>query len=220
MIDHREHELKQAYDAALELARRKPSRANMKAFRRAEKALEEHRISQDETAAGFRNVPEVVDYLDAAGWKISKTSCYDHVKERKLLPESTGRFAVSSVLEYARVHLQKKDGTPGALDARSLQEQKLQEEVERIRIDRQQRELKYRESIGELIRKSDVEGELAKRTGYLKSDLKNVFRAGAVEIIKSVKGDLQLAPELIAYGVRLVDEIMDRYARPLKLGED
>lgn len=211
-----EQRLKAAVDDALQLAKRKPTRANMGHYRKAEKALAEYLQERDGSQPGFANVMEVVDYLDAAGWKIGKTTGYDHVKERKLCPESTGRFSVSAVMEYARIHLQRKDGTPGVVAGASLQEQKLIEEIERIKVDRQQRDLKYRTSTGELVPKSEVEGELAKRASYLKSDLKNVFRAGAVEIIKTVKGDPQLAPELIAYGVRLVDEMLDRYARPIK----
>lgn len=219
-IDHEETRLKALVDDALQLAKRKPTTANMRSYRKAEKALAEYRQAQGTDAPGFANVMEIVDYLDAAGWKISKSTCYDHVKERKILPEPSGRFSLAAVLEYARVHLQKKDGTPGAIAGPSLQEQKIMEEVDRIRIDRQHRELKYKEATGELVAKSEVEGELAKRAAYLKSDLKNVFRAGAVEIIRVVKGDPQLAPELIAYGVRLVDEMLDRYARPIKGFED
>jgi len=202
-------------EEALQLAKRRPTGANMKAYRTAEKALADYRKERGGMQPGFANVMEVIDYLDATGWKISKTSCYDHVKERKLLPDPTGRYPVSAVLEYARVHLQTKDKTPGAIAGQSLQEQKLVEEVERIRVDRQHKDLKYRVATGELILKSEVEGELAKRAGYLKSDLKNVFRAHAVELIKQVAGDPQKAPDLIAYGIRLVDEMLDRYARPI-----
>jgi len=41
-----------------------------------------------------------------------------------------------------------------------------------------------------------------------------------MEIIRLVGGDPQKAPELIAYGVRMEDEIIGRYSRPMKFDED
>lgn len=216
-LDRQEAALRVAADEALDRASRKPTQANRKAHKEAEGALlqfikERH---EPEIETSFKGLPEVLAYLEAEGWKIGKTKLYDDFNSQRLPAEKNRSFRLSTVLDYARTNLQKNDGTKGG-DAVSLQEQKQNEEMLRIRIDRQQRELKYKESSGELIQKSDVEGELAKRGIFLKTDRKNVWRSGAVEIIKLVGGDPQKAPMLIAYGCNMEDEIMDRYTRPIQ----
>ncbi len=216
-LDRQEAALRVASDEALDRASRKPTQANRKAHKEAESALlqfikERH---EPEIETTFKGLPEVLAYLEAEGWKCGKTKLYDDFNSQKIQAEKDRSFRLSTVQDYARVNLQKNDGTRGG-DAVSLQEQKQHEEMLRIRIDRQQRELKYKELSGDLIRKSDVEGELAKRGIYVKTDFKNIFRSGAVEIIKLVGGDPQTAPALIAYGCGLVDEAMHRYTRPIQ----
>lgn len=216
-MDRQEAALRVAADEALERASRKPTQENRKLHRAAEAAVlqfikERH---EPETETSFKGLPEALAFLKNDSWKIEKTKFYDDFNDHKIQVEKNGSFRLSAILDYARVNLRKNDGTKGG-DAVSLQEQKRNEEMLRIRIDRRQRELKYKESSGELIQKSDVEGELAKRGIYLKTDLKNIFRSGAVEIIKLVGGDPQKAPSLIAYGCSMVDEAMHRYTRPIQ----
>jgi len=216
-LDQQEATLRAAADDALDRAQRKPTQENRKAHKAAEAALLQFIKDRHgpETEESFKGLPEVLAYLENEGWKIGKTKLYDDFSNQKIKAEKDRSIRLSSVLDYARVNLQKNDGTKGG-DAVTLQEEKQREEMLRTRIDRQQRELKYKEASGELIRKSDVEGALAKRGIYLKTDFKNIFRSGAVEIIKLVGGDPQKAPALISYGCGLVDEAMDRYTRPIQ----
>ncbi len=223
-LDQEEEHLRAEARAAYELAIKRPTIANRKAHKAAEDALADFLKARHEPEPAepvFPALPKVLEYLQGENWKIAKTKLYDDFNAGRLRTEPDGTFPLANVLEYARLHLQKEDGTPGTVAGeRSLQEQKIREEVGRIRADRLQREMKLKETTGELIRKSDVEIEHAKRIVYLRSDLKNIFRAGAVEIIRMVGGDPQKAPALIAYGVGLVDAAMDRYARPVRVGED
>lgn len=218
-----ESRLRAEKDAAYALAMRKPTIANRKAYQAAEKALADflRALAEPEsTEQAFAGLPEVLEYLQVDHWKIQKTKLYDDFAAGRISAEPDGSFTLTKIIEYARVNLRKEDGTPGAVAGPSLQEQKILEEVGRIRADRLQRELTYKEKSGELIRKSEVEIEFAKRITYLRSDLKNIFRSGAVEIIRQTGGDPQKAPALIAYGVGLVDAALDRYARPIRLGEE
>lgn len=223
-LDQEEERLRSAAEAAYNLALKRPTIAHRKAHKAAEDALADFLKARNEPEPAepvFSGVMDALEYLQGENWKISKSKLYDDFNSGKLRAESDGTFPLANVMEYARLHLRKEDGTPGAIAAGpSLQEQKIMEEVGRIRADRLQREMKLRETSGELIKKSDVEIEHAKRIVYLRSDLKNVFRSGAVEIIRMVGGDPQKAPALIAYGVGLVDASMDRYARPINVGEE
>lgn len=219
-----ESRLRTEKDNAYALAMRKPTIANRKAYTAAERALSDFlkALNEQETAEpAYSGLPEVLDYLQDDNWKIQKSKLYDDFSAGKIKAEHDGSFLLASVLEYARLHLQKLDGTPGTVAGLpSLQEQKILEEVGRTRADRLMREMALKEKIGELIKKSEVEIEHAKRVIYLRSDLKNVFRAGAVEIIRMVGGDPQKAPALISYGCGMVDNALDRYARPIRLAEE
>lgn len=223
-LDQEEARLRAEAAAAYEAAIKRPTIANRKAHKTAEDALAEFlkaRHEPEPTEPVFSGLTKVLEHLQGDNWKIAKTKLYDDSNGGKLRAEPDGTYTLSSVNEYARLHLQKEDGTPGGIAAGpSLQEEKIREEVGRIRADRLQREMKLREATGELIKKSDVEMEHAKRIVYLRSDLKNIFRAGAVEIIRTVGGDPQKAPSLIAYGVGLIDAALDRYARPIRVGDD
>jgi hypothetical protein len=213
----KETELTAARDAALEAVQAKPTGANRKAYRKACRDLEEFlraRQEPDSAERIFSSILDVVHYLDQEGWKISKTTAYDHWKrEGKIKARPQGGFTISAVQEYARLHLQRKDGASGNGD---LQSQKVAAEVRRILSDAEMRELKLRTALGELMPKSQVEIELAERAGNLKTYFAAVFRSSAGRIIKIVKGDPQTAAELISFLLGLNKKAFDNYSRPIE----
>ncbi len=217
-LNTREAELRAALDAAFEAARQKPTVANRRELKKAERALGDFQkeLAEDSGEAVYRNIPEMVAALDADGWKVSDSTAYEHRDQGKLRLRSDGTIPESSATDYARHHLRKKDGTPGSIAGESPQEQKLQEEILRIRADRLQRELKYRESSGELIPRNQVEIEMAERASNLRSYLDAVARSSAGRIIKVSGGDPQKAPELITYLLGMYRKAMDNYSRPIK----
>lgn len=215
----KETELTAARDAALEAVQVKPTGANRKAYRKACRELEEFlRAKQEPDSAGqaFASILDVVHHLDQQGWKISKSTAYHHWKrEGKIKARPQGGFTLSSVQEYARLHLQRKDGTSGSNDD-DLQQQKVAAEVRRILSDAEMRELKLRTALGELMPKSQVEIELAERAANLKTYFAAVFRSSAGRIIKIVKGDPQTAAELISFLLGLNTKAFDNYGRPIE----
>ena len=221
-LDQEETRLTAERDAALELARLKPTQTNRKALTKAEAALTRYRAARyaPATEEAFAGILDVVSYLDSEGWKIGKTTAYDHwKKEKKLNPRADGTFPLSVVLEYARQHLQRKDG--GATDeTASLQEQKLVGEIRRISSDAELRELKLKERLGELISREQVEVELASRAMDLKTHLDASARSSAGRIIKLVAGDPQKAPDLISFMLNVNRKVMDNYSRPIQGGEE
>lgn len=220
-LDAREAELRDEADAAFDRASRNPTAANRKVHKAAEQALKKflQERHEPETERSFKGLPQVLEFLEAENWKVGKSKLYDDFSAGKIEAERDGSFRISKVMDYARIHLQTADGKKGG-EIVSVQEEKAREEVLRIRIDRQQRELKFKESSGELIKRSEVETEFSKRAIFLVTDRKNVWRSNAMEIIRLVGGDPQKAPELIAYGIRMEDEIIGRYSRPMKFDED
>lgn len=217
-LDQEEARLRQAAEEAFDLARRKPTGANRKAYKQAERALEDflRQRSAADLEPVYRNIPEMVAALDADGWKLSDSTAYEHREQGKLKPQADGTIPQTLALEYARLHLKKKDGTPGAVAGAGLQEQKLLEEVGRIRADRLQRELKYKEAAGALIPRAAVEVELASRATDLCGYIDAVARSSAGRIIKLVGGDPQKAPALISFMLGMNRKAMDNYARPIQ----
>lgn len=210
-------------DAALSLVKAKPTGANRKAYKSACTALEEFLKAklEPEGEQSFASILEVVEYLDGEGWKVSRSSAYDHwKKDGRIKPSPDGSFSISAVHEYARLYLQKKDGTPGAAGGFNLQEEKIHEEIRRIRHDADMRELNYRLKAGELMPKEYVEAELAERAANLKTYFDSVARSAAGRMIKIVGGDQQKAPDLIAFLLGMNRKAMDNYSRPILGLED
>jgi len=203
-------------DDALELAKRKPTSSHIKALKKAEAALTAFRAARQEASGEqtFDTLMDVVTHLDADGWKISKSSAYEHKDDGKIRPGGNGKYTLSAVTEYARQHLQRKDG--GSAAAVNLQEQKLTEEIRRISSDADMRDLKYRKEQGELIPREHVEIELAARAGDLKTHLDASARSSSTRIIKLVGGDIQKAPELISFMLGINRQVMDNYSRPIQ----
>ncbi len=220
-LDTREVQLQDAAAEAFERARQKPTVANRRALKHAEKELDQFRQARldDGGESIYRNIMEMVDALDADGWKISKSTAYEHRESGKLRLRSDGTITETMALGYARAHLDRKDGTPGAKTG-NIQEEKAREEILRIRADRMQRELKYKEALGEIIPLSQVEIELAERASNLRTYLDAVGRSSAGRIIKLVEGDPQKAPELISFLLGMFRKAMDNYSRPIKGFED
>lgn len=220
----REAELTVARDEALQAMQARPTGVNRKAYRKASDALEQFlraKAEPDSAEPVYRSIVDVVAYLDEQGWKISKSTAYDHwKKEGKIKARPGGGFTQSTVLDYARNHLQKKDGTTDEEPGEDLARQKQSAEIRRILSDAETRELKLRTMLGELVPKSQMEIELSDRAVHLKNYLDAVVRTSAGRIIKLVKGDPQKASELISFMLGMNRKAMDRYSRPINGLED
>jgi hypothetical protein len=220
-LDQEEARLIKHRDDCLELAKRKPTGANLKSLKKAETALNDFRVDRYETSGeqAFDSLLDVVIFLDAAEWKISKSTIYEHKDAGKIRPDNRGKYTISSVQEYARQHLNRKDGSSSE-EKSSLQEQKLLEEIRRISSDAGLRELKLKERQGELIPREHVEVELAARAADLKTHLDASARSSATRIIKLSGGDPQKAPELISFLLGINRKVLDNYSRPIQGPEE
>lgn len=216
-LDQEENRLVKQRDDALSLAKRKPTQSNLRALKKAEKDLNDFRSDRYEssTEQTFDSLMDVVSHLDSEGWKISKSSAYEHKDEGKIRPGADGKYTLTAVQDYARQYLQRKDGSIGE-EQSSLQEKKLLEEIRRLSSDASLRELTLRKRQGELIPRDHVEVELAARAGDLKTHLDASSRSSAGRIIKLVSGDPQKAPELISFLLGINRTVLDNYARPIQ----
>lgn len=160
----------------------------------------------------FKTVLAVVDYLQDQGWRIAKSAAYDHHKQGKLRAEPDGTFTPAAVEEYARRWLRKAAGNP--LDkGGSLQRLKLEAETKRLEAQAAMAEHKVKILSGSWITIQEHERELTARAQLFRTDLRNFARSSVGEIIATVDGNPDRAPELMEYMLDHVDEFLDRYAR-------
>jgi hypothetical protein len=202
---------------ALENYQKTPTAANLKNWKSADSALDElagelwSRYFPEESTLG--NIIEVVEYLQGKGWKISQSTGYNHRNKGKLRPDSSGRFPVSAVEEYARNNLDPLDGlfvdkTDG------LQIEKARAEIKKLTAQAKHWDTKARIQDGEYIEKKRWDHELAARARVFKSDMENFIRSRASEIIRTVEGNPEKTPELIDFYLDHLEMWLDRYSKP------
>ncbi len=162
----------------------------------------------------FKNVLEVEQYLTFAGWKIKKSSIYNHVKARKLIPDVEGQFSQAEVDRYALANLKKADGTIPKAQLTEADKAALEAAEARRRRELAQAEIlenKLAALKGSLVPRDLFESELAARASIFRSDGENFFRAQAPAIVNVVSGDPAKIPDLISFCLEAYEQHLARY---------
>lgn len=212
-LQQREAELQQAVDDALATATRRPTGKNRSALKSAQSELQKFRAALlDNGEEVYSSIPQMVDFLSSLDWRIGTSTAYEHRDQGKLKLRANGSISQTEALEYAGLHLKRKDGSTGD---DNLQERKLLKDIARIDVDGRMRELRYRQAAGELIEKSHVEIQHAERTTNLKNYFDAIARKSAGRMCKLVGGDPQKVPHLIEFILGMNRKAFDNYARPI-----
>jgi hypothetical protein len=161
-----------------------------------------------------RNLLKATEYLQKAGYAVKKSTLYNHAKTGLIKPNTDGSYDTDALDRYALANLKRLDGTPTTvIDTRlsRLQQDKL-EATTQIAIE-QARLMKNRnrdfEAEWEVLKGT----ELAARAALFKNDLETFVRSKSLDIINIVHGDPALAPDLIAFVLASIDEIILRYVQ-------
>lgn len=157
------------------------------------------------------NIMAVVDHLTRAGWKVAKSTCYNHKRSGILRPEADGTFKTSAVERYAADHLTKLDGRSDD-DTGRLAEDKQRAEIRKSKAQAEHWELKTKIARGLYVPRDAFERELAARALIFKADLESFFRSQAGVIIALVGGDKEKTPDLIELLLAAGAGWMNRYA--------
>jgi len=169
------------------------------------------RYFEESEPTSLDNVPAVVEYLTAAGWRIKKSAAYKHHKEGKLRPGDDGKYKISAVNKYAAVNLKRLDGK-GKDFLERLTEEKARVELEKEKAKLEQIQHKNKMAAGLFVPREAFEQELAKRAAVLKSDVENFIRGGAEKTIALVAGDPAKAPALIEHQLDAAADWLNRYS--------
>jgi len=210
--------LNQAVAENLQAYKSKYSTANLNAWRSAEKELTDYVeklfMGQEDTAplVYLANLNKVLLHLKSKLWKVSSTTLYNHRKKLFIKPDEKGRYLVSDVDLYAEQYLKRLDGRAGESESKDIKD-KRQAEIRKAKAQAKHWEIKAKIAAGLYVPRENFERELASRASVFKSDLLSFCRSMAPDIIHLVKGDDDLAPDLIDYMTEQTLVHLDRYSR-------
>jgi hypothetical protein len=188
--------------------------AHLNDWQKAEGALESFVVDlwgkhfQDEKA--LSNILAVVDHLAAQGWKVKKSTVYNHRKEGKIRPQPDGSFRIADVERYAETYLRRKDGgESGKLD--KLQERKLNAEISKTEAQARHWSTKADAYSGAYVPRDLFERELAKRVAIFRNDLETFASAEAGGIVSLAAGDPGRIPDVIDHILGRFEDFLARY---------
>lgn len=189
-----------------------PSAANLSAYDKAKKMLEEH-LSEKETS--FDNRIEALNYLNRQGYKIGKSKLYQDCKKGLLKLQDDGSVLESALKKYANKYLTQLETIPDTKqDSVAAQQLKFQKEAEKltIQVEALQLELDIKKSL--YISRPDFEMEFAGKVAILKAGLEFMIYSNALELVELVlDGDPEDAPQrLIEKQTRALESQFNDFA--------
>lgn len=159
----------------------------------------------------FKNLLIVRSHLNKIGYKVSKSTLYEHTRKRKIKPRQDGLFYIGDVEQYAHDYLKQKN-EPVKESSDIAQRRKNEAEARKLEAQADHWEMKSKIESGAYVERAAFELELTKRAMVFKNDLESFARSKAPEICNMVKGNDALIPALVEY---LLDEFatfLDRYS--------
>lgn len=200
---------------AMKQCKNNPTTAHIRTADRSATALEQHITAlatrQGLTERTLPNALAVTAYLKGLGRKTGKSTIYNHTKEGKLRRRPDGTYSLADVDRYAQEHLPRLDGEIEEPTG-SLQQQKLQAEIDKTRAQAQHWDMRTKVFTGAYVPKDLYEAELAKRAAILRNDLETFARAEAAEIVAQAKGDAETIPDMTEWLLNRFEQFLDRYA--------
>jgi hypothetical protein len=157
----------------------------------------------------FQNLQQVRKHLFGLGFKISKTSIYDHGKTGKIKTRQDGLFHIEDVEQYANAFLRPKTGRNPLSDVMNRRN-----EAEARKMEAQAMHWRIKADIlsGQYVRRDSFERELAYRALIFKNDIEAFCRAQASVIVELTDGDKEKVPDLIEYMLAAAAGWLNRYA--------
>jgi len=159
----------------------------------------------------FRNVQAVAVYLRGQGWKVSKSTIYEHYKAGKIKPRKDGLFYLADIETYAGVYLKQKNA-PDSQSSNAIQRRRNEAEARKMEAQARHWEIRSQVAAGAYVERDAFERALAQRAMIFKNDLESLARSRAPEICQLVNGDNNLIPELTEYLLNQFAVFLNHYA--------
>lgn len=214
LLEQEEKLLINAVARTMQAYNQNPTVSNLRDYEGAKKALEDFRlkkaIAENPDAQAFKNLLEVLEYLQAEGWKISKSALYEKAFAIKKQPN--GSYLKKDIDDFAGKFLRKLDGS----DTEDIDiSKKIEAEIRKLTAEAEKKELEVSRLKGELVDRFEVEHQLADRAAFLIDSLKNFFHSQTPKIIEMANGDSACVPDVIQFISAELDTLFDHYSKPL-----
>lgn len=204
-----------------------PTAARLRDLRAAEEAFAEIRAellddgpvvtpAGNQPFAPTSSVPEVLAWLQGAGYRISRSQLYAHVSQGKLGRNPAGEFTRRLVNRYARQFLKRAStGRTEQAEQTDLAETKLRAEIELKQAQAERERFRLEIAQAQWMRRDQVEAELIGRAVALDAGLDHLIHTIAGEIVAVVEAGGGIAG-VIASLTAGKDDLMGRYAAPIE----
>ncbi len=161
------------------------------------------------TGPSFPSLLSVVDHLNKAGFRISKSKIYRDKDKNQIKINKDNSVLETEVRAYAST-LERKEGNLDDLNDIHIQKTtkeviKLEEQIAKLKFDREKDEGKY-------ILKSDFEAELASRSAIFDIGFRHAFNLHAREWIAIVSGKPDKSAEFLQSLNTVLDEQLTGFA--------
>lgn len=203
--------LLQAKEMAKRLVKADPSGANLSALQRATTMLE-NAMQSNEGPDIFKNVGEVLAYLQESGRQIEKSKIYEDVKKGRL-KKTNNRFKRRDIDRYAAGLPLSTTPDGRVKDVEDRQRRKDEAEIRIKEATAKREEIKTSVMEGQYILREQVDQELAARAMALHSGLKSQFEAAALDLVTRVGGEPKKSRALVAALEEVLDGACNEYAR-------
>lgn len=208
--------LETAKEAAKKNIEKDPSKANLDAFDKASRMLDE--CLAGDLEPGFDNRLEAHKYLQRLGYKVGKSKFYQDCKAGLLRMQSDGSVLESDVKTYvARAGLVKPDQAAYDIESSDLMRKKQKREVEKLTAQVEEMTIKLDVLKHNLLDRNQVETEQAIKAGALMAGIIHVFRNFARDAIQLVEGNLKHTQAMVNFWTAKVESLFDEFARMEKI---
>lgn len=172
--------------------------------------------AENNQVQSLSNVLGVVEYLTAKGWKIKKSSAYQHVREKTLRRQADGTFLIAAVEKYASHCLKRLDGATVKKSIESMQERKYSAEVQSAEYEARIKKIKAEAIEGKYVSREVFEDEIATQALAFRNALQTFVHANAEEIVSFIGGDVSKIPDLIEFMIERLDAHFSKAAEDME----
>lgn len=193
-----------------------PTPANLSAFERASKMLE-NAVETVNAKKNFTGWREALAYLNEdCGRKVAQTKFFEDIKKGLLKKQADGSFKPRDLDRYAASLPTRGISDSVAQKAADRQRRREEAEIRRTEAVAKREEYRLDVEMGKFIPREQVYQELAARAVTLASGLKTAFEARVLELVDAVDGNPKKAATLGERLEVLLDEALGEYSREME----
>lgn len=160
----------------------------------------------------FRTQLDAVAWLQASGYRVSKSLFNQHFKKGLIARNGAGLFEVAALLGYAAVHL-----TPTAriedAQARAAVVDRLDADADWRAVKAARERIKLGKESGQLMPVREHEDELVARAVFFRAEIEGFIHRAGARIIDVVRGDQDRLQDLILWWDESTADWMDAWTK-------